>query len=947
MKPTRSLLALVMAGAILVSLIGAFTAAPTRATTEARYVILFQGDGMAARHITAGAYYVCGRQPCLSFEWFPNVTTMTHYNAGGGSTDSAASGTAMSTGVKVNNGVISVRLPGDGGELRTQLEIYRDRGFSTGLVTESTMTDASPAARGAHNASRTATADINNDYLTQTRPNVLLGGGGSGFSTTQAAGLGWTVAADRSALLALDTESLTRLAGGFGSGSIPPVGYPGRAATLPTLPEMTLQALKVLDNDPDGFYVFIEHEGTDTYSHSNDSTNMVRSLAELSDAVQTAVNWVDDPETGADWDNTLIVVVGDHETGGISGVVNNGAGVVPSITWTTTGHTQTPVSVYARGAGAAQITGAQIDNTDIFNLLNPAGSTVCTSVSLTAGADTWLDAAAPATPHGSDAKLAVDGSPDNGALIRWDLSSIPAGSSITSASMMFYLPDANDPSASTFTFYPLRRDWSETNATWNAADAGMPWGAAGAQDTASDRTDTALATTPTGGTVPTTLTAQLNDYGVAQIERWVRGVDPNYGFAIQNYSDAQSDGFRFNSFNSAAPPRLLVGYCPPDGGPTPTPAPTSTPDPALILSFQDGVAPDAGYAGAADVYLSQAYPDGNSGSAAVLLLDGDDPSGSGNDLSTLLRWDVAAIPPGSTVQAAGITLNATNASAGSYPVFEVKQPWVESEATWKVFAAGGGWDVAGAMGAADRGAAVLGALAPASLGLQTLTLNAEGVALVQAWVDDPAGNRGLIVADASVTDGADFDSREAANPANRPKLTIRYLPPDGTPEPTATSTNTPEPTATLTATNTPTATSTHTPAPTATSTATNTPTPTATRTATPAPASLHVGDLDAARTAGKKGWTASVTISVHAAAHGAVSRAAVTGNWGGGAAGSGSCTTNTGGTCMVSKSNISLTTGSVTFTVAGVTKTGYLYQPADNHDPDGDSTGTTITVTRP
>jgi hypothetical protein len=166
-------------------------------------------------------------------------------------------------------------------------------------------------------------------------------------------------------------------------------------------------------------------------------------------------------------------------------------------------------------------------------------------------------------------------------LIRWDLSAIPAGSSITSASIVFYLPKDNDPSALVFKFYALRRAWSEASATWTNADAGIAWGTAGARNPGSDRTDAVLAYTPTGGTVPTCLTTPLHSTGVAQVERWVNGVDPNYGFAIQDYADAQSNAFRFNSFNSADPPWLVVNYCPPPGGSTPTPSSTPTPAPVL------------------------------------------------------------------------------------------------------------------------------------------------------------------------------------------------------------------------------------------------------------------------------------------------------------------------------------------------------------------------------
>lgn len=119
-----------------------------------------QGDGMGPEQAKAGGMYVNGAPGTLPFEAFPNQTTMTHNNAAGSTTDSAASATAITTDVKVNNGVISLRLPGNGTELTSLLELYRDRGKSTGLVTEDSMTDASPAAHGAHESSRNSAAAI-------------------------------------------------------------------------------------------------------------------------------------------------------------------------------------------------------------------------------------------------------------------------------------------------------------------------------------------------------------------------------------------------------------------------------------------------------------------------------------------------------------------------------------------------------------------------------------------------------------------------------------------------------------------------------------------------------------------------------------------------------------------------------------------------------------------
>jgi len=147
---------------------------------------------------------------------------------------------------------------------------------------------------------------------------------------------------------------------------------------------------------------------------------------------------------------------------------------------------------------------------------------------------------------------------------------------------------------------------------------------------------------------------------------------------------------------------------------------------------------------------------------------------------------------------------------------------------------------------------------------------------------------------------------------------------------------------------TPTATATSVP-PTATPTATATsipPTPTRTPTATAVPTTLHVGDIDGSSTRASNNWTANVIVYVHNASHGLVSGAKVSVTWSGGVTGSTSCTTNTGGYCTISKSKIGNTTTSVVLTVIGVSKSGYTYQASANHDPDGDSSGTGITVLR-
>jgi subtilisin family serine protease len=117
---------------------------------------------------------------------------------------------------------------------------------------------------------------------------------------------------------------------------------------------------------------------------------------------------------------------------------------------------------------------------------------------------------------------------------------------------------------------------------------------------------------------------------------------------------------------------------------------------------------------------------------------------------------------------------------------------------------------------------------------------------------------------------------------------------------------------------------------------------------TPTPASeFHIGDLDRSTSSTRTAWTAKVTVYTHTSTHAILSGVAVTGSWTGGYLGTSTCTTDSKGRCQVASAAMPKTATSVTFTVANATRDGYAYRPANNHDPDGDSNGTAITVPGP
>ena len=313
---------------------------------------------MGLEHVKAAGMYEYGLAGTLLFEAFPYQGQVTTYSADSSVTDSAAAATAIATHTKVNNGVISVRLPGDGSELLTLLEYFKSNGKSTGLVTTDTMTGATPAGFGAHNVSRSNTSDIASDYLNQTRPNVLFGGGSYGMSISAAQAAGYSVVTTRDSLMNLDTETATMVSGQFGSGALP-YEYDGSYATLPHLTEMTASALAILDNDPDGFFLMVEGARIDHAGHENNRNRNIFETIEFDAAVQVVTEWA---KVHSD---TLIMVTADHETGGLTVLQNNGQGVFPTVSWSTSGHTGVNVGVYATGENAQLFTGT-INNTDIY-----------------------------------------------------------------------------------------------------------------------------------------------------------------------------------------------------------------------------------------------------------------------------------------------------------------------------------------------------------------------------------------------------------------------------------------------------------------------------------------------------------------------------------------------------------------------------------------------------
>ncbi|HLT90432.1 MAG TPA: alkaline phosphatase [Woeseiaceae bacterium] len=316
-------------------------------------IVLVVGDGMGAAHFTLarllrGEDYRIGTMPEVGLVATHAVDTLV--------TDSAAAATAFATGVKTVKGAIGTDP--SGAPVETVLEAAEARGLATGLVTTTVFVDATPAAFAAHAQSRAELGVIAQHMLSR-GIEVIAGTGLERFGRD-----GWPevdeLARDNGYRPARNAAELAVA----GSAEEPVLAILPSADMDAQSPEATLAdlatwTLERLARNPAGFFLLVEHEGTDTASHRNRSAGFRKSVVELDEAVGAVLDFA--RRRG----DVLVIVVGDHETGGLQVAGTPGA---PELVWRDDYHSGEAVPIFAEGPGAAAF-GRFIDNTDVGRTL--------------------------------------------------------------------------------------------------------------------------------------------------------------------------------------------------------------------------------------------------------------------------------------------------------------------------------------------------------------------------------------------------------------------------------------------------------------------------------------------------------------------------------------------------------------------------------------------------
>jgi alkaline phosphatase len=377
--------------------------------SAAKNVIFINGDGMGPAAREAARLHLAGLDGQLTMDRLPasGQLTTTPHDPKAIVTDSAAAATAWATGQKTYNGAISVDTAGK--PLRTLGVDAKAAGKATGLVTTAQVTDASPAAFFSNTADRGKQDEIARQYLEVSKPDVILGGGedwwlpagtigafpdkpaedpseasrgtkGNLIDQAKHSGYSYVTSAD-----ALKNAPSGKLLGLFSNEEMFQQRAEGQGdvySPVVDLATMTSKALNTLDKNKKGFFLMVEEEGIDEFAHSNNATRVLQSMQQLEKAIAIARAY---QSTHPD---TLLVVTGDHETGGLTVEENDandesgsdisaedgpftiqGSDRTFTIDWTTSGHTSVDVPVTAAGPLSDRLTGKHA-NTYVHEVLS-------------------------------------------------------------------------------------------------------------------------------------------------------------------------------------------------------------------------------------------------------------------------------------------------------------------------------------------------------------------------------------------------------------------------------------------------------------------------------------------------------------------------------------------------------------------------------------------------
>jgi alkaline phosphatase len=293
---------------------------------KAKYMFLFIGDGMAMPQITATEAYLSANRASapgvekLAFTQFPAQGLTTTYDAGSFITDSASAGTAIATGSKTLSGVINMDETRTK-ELKTIAEYAKESGRKVGIISSVNLDHATPACFYAKEESRNNYFNINMqlahsnfDYFAGGMVRVDKTPEGQKSAHDLMQDNGWLMASNRDELNALvpsDKQVYAYYNSSFTRNSLD-YAIDMEPEDI-SLAEYTAKGIELLSANEEGFFMMVEGGKIDWACHANDAAASIHNTIAFDNAIKEAIKFYQ-----AHPEETVIIVTGDHETGGLT-----------------------------------------------------------------------------------------------------------------------------------------------------------------------------------------------------------------------------------------------------------------------------------------------------------------------------------------------------------------------------------------------------------------------------------------------------------------------------------------------------------------------------------------------------------------------------------------------------------------------------------------------------
>jgi len=321
-------------------------------STKPKNVIFLIGDGMGVTQVFAGLSANHGH---LFLENLRHIGFSKTQSANNYITDSAAGGTALSAGVKTYNGAIAVDM--DRKPVKTILEKAEENGLSTGLVSTSTITHATPASFIAHQPDRNMYEQIAADFL-KTDIDVFIGGGRDNFMKRRDGRNLVEELKQKGYQYADNMEDIKNIQSGKLAGLVEDSDAGRMEHRKDMLPVSTQTAIDILSKNEKGFFLMVEGSQIDWGGHAGSTVYIVEEMLDFDKVIGKVLDFA------AKDGQTLIVVTADHETGGFATVGGNMSTGMVKGAFTSGDHTAVMVPVFAYGPGAEEFIGI-MENTEV------------------------------------------------------------------------------------------------------------------------------------------------------------------------------------------------------------------------------------------------------------------------------------------------------------------------------------------------------------------------------------------------------------------------------------------------------------------------------------------------------------------------------------------------------------------------------------------------------